>query len=159
MDVKDMSRISKKWVERASVAGADYQAGTSSPRRSWAQAAAAAEANYKDGVTRAAAAGRFGKGGGKAGDAKFQRGVTEKGVARYPAGVAAAPADCGVLCLLLPTLHSNRPTATPFDCTRSWSIATRRFVCVSMAAVYSLVAESSASRAVASFCCASPSDS
>jgi hypothetical protein len=93
MDVKDMSRISRKWVERASVAGADYQAGTSSPRRSWAQAAAAAESNYKDGVTRAAAAGRFGKGVGKAGDAKFQRGVTEKGVARYPAGVAAASND------------------------------------------------------------------
>ena len=93
MDVKPMATISQKFVQRAGVAGSDYQRGATQPRRSWAQAAAAAGANYAAGVQAAIAAGRFGKGVAKAGDAKFQRGITEKGVARYPSGVAAAQGD------------------------------------------------------------------
>ena len=93
MDVKDMSAIAAKYAARAGVAGPDYERGASNPRRAWAQSALAAEPNYKTGVAAAAAAGRFGKGVAKAGDAKFLRGVREKGVARYPAGVAAASGD------------------------------------------------------------------
>jgi hypothetical protein len=93
MDVKDMATISAKFAARAGVAGPDYEKGASNPRRPWAQSALAAEPNYKTGVAAAAAAGRYGKGVAKAGDAKFLRGVKEKGVARFPAGVAAATSD------------------------------------------------------------------
>lgn len=93
MDVKDMATISQKFAARAAVAGPDYERGASNPRRPWAQSAAAAEANYATGVQAAIAKGRFGKGVAKAGDQKFLRGVKEKGVARFPAGVAAATGD------------------------------------------------------------------
>jgi len=93
MDTKPMSTISAKFVQRAGVAGADYERGATQPRRSWAQAAAAAAGNFAAGVQAAIAGNRYGKGVTKAGDAKFQRGVAQKGVARYPAGVAAAQGD------------------------------------------------------------------
>jgi hypothetical protein len=93
MDVKDMGKIAEKFARRAGQAGADYEAGAKNPRRSWAQATAAGEANYEQGVAAAISKKRFGKGVTKAGDAKFQRGVVEKGVARYPAGVAASTGD------------------------------------------------------------------
>ena len=93
MDVKDMATIAAKFASRASVAGPDYERGASNPRRAWAQAALAAEPNYGAGVQAAIAKGRYGKGVAKAGDAKFLRGVKEKGVARFPSGVAAATGD------------------------------------------------------------------
>jgi hypothetical protein len=93
MDVKDMSKIQEKFVRRTSQAGADYDAGVSAPRRDWATATKAAEANYEQGVQAAIGKKRFGAGVTKAGTAKFQRGAKEKGVARYPAGVAAGAGD------------------------------------------------------------------
>ena len=93
MDTKPMSTISAKFVQRAGVAGADYERGATQPRRSWAQAAAAAAGNFAAGVQAAIAGNRYGKGVTKAGDAKFQRGAIEKGIARFGAGVAAAAGD------------------------------------------------------------------
>ena len=93
MEVKDMGSIQSKFVNRASVAAPDYERGVKAPRRPWAQATQAAEANYVAGVQAAASKGRFGRGVAKAGDAKFQRGAIEKGIARFGAGVAAAAGD------------------------------------------------------------------
>ena len=93
MDIKSIDRIATKFVTRASVAGPDYEAGATQPRRSWAQAAAAAEGNYSAGISAAVTEKRFSRGITKAGDAKFARGIREKGVARFPAGVAAAQGD------------------------------------------------------------------
>jgi hypothetical protein len=61
--------------------------------KSWATAAGAAEKNYVTGVNAAAAAGRFGKGVAKAGDAKWKKNAAEKGPARYAQGVGVAQAD------------------------------------------------------------------
>jgi hypothetical protein len=93
VDVKDMSKIQEKFVRRTAAAGADYQAGVQSPRRDWATATKAAEANYEQGVQASIAKKRFGIGVAAAGTARFVRGATEKGVARYPAGVAAGAGD------------------------------------------------------------------
>lgn len=89
-NIKDLARISKKYVDVASVSGAQYEDGVRNPRRDWMQATAAAEEAYKTGVTAAANAGRFGKGVRKAGTAKQQQGAIEKGVSRYGPGVTLA---------------------------------------------------------------------
>ena len=93
MDVKDMSKIQEKFVRRTSQAGPDYDSGVSSPRRDWATATKAAESNFEQGIQAAISKKRFGSGVAKAGTAKFLRGAREKGVARYPAGVAAGAGD------------------------------------------------------------------
>jgi hypothetical protein len=93
MDVKDMSKISEKFVRRTGQAGEDYRNGVTSPRRDWATATKAAEGNYGAGVQAAIAKGRFGKGVANAGTAKFIKGATEKGVLRYGPGVAVAAGD------------------------------------------------------------------
>jgi hypothetical protein len=89
-NIKDPGRSAAKFVQRASVAGPDYQAGIQNPRRAWAEAASAAEQNYTQGVTAAAQAGRFGAGVRKAGNAKWQENSLAKGPARYAEGAALA---------------------------------------------------------------------
>ena len=93
IQMKSMDQIAEKWSRRASGASADYQAGTSTPRRSWAQATEASEAAYEQGIQGAISRKAFGKGVRRAGDGKWSRGVQEKGVARYGPGVAAARDD------------------------------------------------------------------
>jgi len=88
--IKDLGRISKKYIDVASTAGPQYEDGVRNPRKDWAQATMAAEDSYKAGVTAAANAGRFGKGVRKAGTAKQQQGCITKGVSRYGPGVALA---------------------------------------------------------------------
>jgi hypothetical protein len=73
--------------------------------RSWAANASAAEGNYRSGVTQAASSGRFGKGVQKAGDAKWKKGATEKGPARFAQGVAVAESDySGAMAPVLETI-------------------------------------------------------
>lgn len=79
-----------KWATRAAAASGDYASGAASPRRSWSQAASAAEENYKAGIAEASARGAYGKGISAAGDAKWQRGIAEKGRTRYQQGVAVS---------------------------------------------------------------------
>jgi len=93
MNVKSMASIQEKFVRKTGQAGPDYSAGVASPRADWEQASKAAEANYESGVQAGIAKKRFGKGVTKAGTAKYLRGAQEKGVARYPAGVAAGAGD------------------------------------------------------------------
>lgn len=93
MDVKSLDKIQEKFVRRTGQAGPDYDAGVSAPRRDWATATKAAEANFEQGIQAAIGRKSFGKGVTKAGTAKFIRGAKEKGVARYPAGVAAGASD------------------------------------------------------------------
>ena len=88
--IKDLAAISNKFATVTPQRSAEYEQGSLNPRRDWAQATAAAEQSYKDGVAAAAARGSFGKGVRKAGTAKQQKGVKEKGAARFSAGVAIA---------------------------------------------------------------------
>ncbi len=89
MNVKDTQTIKEKFVRRTGQAGPDYQAGVQNPAADWATATKAAEANFEAGVQAAIAKKRFGAGVTRAGTAKYQEGARVKGVARYPAGVAA----------------------------------------------------------------------
>lgn len=88
--VKSASQSSTKYVNRASVAGPDYEQGVRNPKRSWEQATFAAEKNYEVGITESMGRKAFGKGVKKAGDGKWIKGVVEKGVSRYPVGVSVA---------------------------------------------------------------------
>jgi len=90
MEVKSIDRIVKKWEDRVAVAGPEYEAGIAAPRVDWATATKAAEDSYKTGVTKSIAERRFGKGVDRAGTAGWQKGAKEKGVARWPTGVAVA---------------------------------------------------------------------
>ncbi|MFQ5778707.1 MAG: hypothetical protein ACE5IP_11940 [Terriglobia bacterium] len=85
-----LDRATERFVRRAGQAGPDYEAGVRNPRRNWAEAAVAAEPAYRDGVTQAAQAGRFGRGVRRAGNQKWQQRAIELGVPRFPTGVAAA---------------------------------------------------------------------
>ena len=88
--IKSIEQASDKWVRRASVAGPDYQAGVTNPKRSWAEASGAAEESYKMGVTQAAAQGRYGKGVKAAGDGKWKENAMKKGPGRFAEGVSLA---------------------------------------------------------------------
>lgn len=91
--IADSSEIAVKWARVTPERSTDYEAGVRSPRRDWKSETAAAEARYKEGVTKAAAEGRFGKGVARAGTAKWQRKAIDVGTARFGPGVAAAGPD------------------------------------------------------------------
>ncbi len=80
----------RKYVERAAVAGPAYKEGVENPRRNWSKATADGSENYKTGVTKAIQNDSFKKGVLKAGDEAWLKGSIEKGVSRYPTGVALA---------------------------------------------------------------------
>jgi len=91
--VPSVGKVAEKWARRAASASGEYEQGVMGTSKSWASAAGAAEKNYVAGVNAAAAAGRFGKGVSKAGDAKWKKNAVEKGPTRYAQGVGVAPAD------------------------------------------------------------------
>ena len=88
--IKALADIARKFVNVTPQRSAEYEAGVKSPKVDWEQATGAAEDNYQAGVTKAIASKSFGKGVKKAGTLKYQKGVAEKGVARWGPGVALA---------------------------------------------------------------------
>ncbi len=88
--IKDLSRISKRWVTVASNSAEEYEEGVRNPKKSWAKETQAAEESYKRGVIAAANRGAFGKGVSKAGDATWSFGAINKGVTRWPEGIRIA---------------------------------------------------------------------
>ena len=86
--VPSAADVVAKWIRRANAATQDYIAGVQTPSKDWAQAAVAAEANYKQAVVEAAGKGKFGKGVQKAGTPTWQRGAIEKGGPRWAPGIA-----------------------------------------------------------------------
>lgn len=89
-NVPSISIIAERWARRASAASPDYQSGVEKTTRDWSAASLAAEGAYKQGVTAAAGAGRFGKGVTRAGTAKWRKRSAEVGPARYSQGVQVA---------------------------------------------------------------------
>ncbi len=88
IQTKDLAAVAAKWSQRAQAAGPDYQNGVKTPRRDWAQNTSAAADSWSAGVQQAVADGRFGRGVAAAGTPKWQNAAINKGVARYPTGVA-----------------------------------------------------------------------
>lgn len=83
---------SQRWVDHASRATDDYVTGVQNPRVDWAQATAAAEQTYNQGVQDAISKGRFGKGVKRAGSASQIAGAVGKGSQRFASGVSDAQA-------------------------------------------------------------------
>ena len=91
--IASSAEIAAKWAEVTPGRTAHYAAGVANPRRDWKNETLAAEPRYKEGVTKAAAEGRFGKGVARVGTAKWQRKAIEVGAGRFGPGVAAAGPD------------------------------------------------------------------
>lgn len=90
MKIKSLDAIASKWAEVTPGRAEYYREGTAGKGGAWASGAAAGESNWKTGVAAASAAGLFGKGVAKAGGGAYEKGVSEKGVARWPQGVGVA---------------------------------------------------------------------
>jgi hypothetical protein len=127
--IKPVEQSAEKWQRRAQVAGPDYQAGVQNPRQSWAQAAAAADANYRQGVTAAATAGRFAAGVRKAGDERWRANALAKGPSRFGEGVTLAvgewqrgfaPYQAAIASLQLP---ARGPAGSPQNLQRVQAVA------------------------------------
>lgn len=91
--IRPVSDIASKWERRASGATEEYAAGVKSPKKDWKTETLASEDAYKKGVSEAASQGRFGKGVGRAGTEKWQKGAVEKGTARYGPGISIGKAN------------------------------------------------------------------
>lgn len=91
--VKPIELSAERWERRASQAAQDYVRGTDAPKRPWAEATLAAEANYKAAITAAANAGRQGAGVRKAGNSKWKAAIDRKGAANFQTGVTGAGQD------------------------------------------------------------------
>lgn len=93
ISVPSAARAGAKWARRAASASGEYADGIQNTTRSWAQNAKAAEKNYESGIQASITRKAFGRGIDKAGDAKWKKGATEKGPARFAQGVAVAEGD------------------------------------------------------------------
>jgi len=91
--IRSVDSIARKWAEVTPMRSADYAAGIANPRRSWSAATKAAEASYEAGVTKAIGRKAFGKGVAKAGDEKWGRKSSTRGVANWGPGVSEAAGD------------------------------------------------------------------
>jgi hypothetical protein len=95
MKIKSLDTIQKKWTEVTPGRASYYEAGASGKGGAWEAGAKAAEPNWKTGVAAASAAGSFGKGVGRAGASKYDAGIRDKGVARWPQGVSVGGPNYG----------------------------------------------------------------
>lgn len=92
-NIKPTDRIAEKWARVTPQRQQDYIEGIENPRRPWAEATAAAEQSYKDGVTQAATKGRFARGVRATGNEGWQRKTRDKGPQRFQEGVTIAQPD------------------------------------------------------------------
>jgi len=84
---KGVSRTVTKWKDRVAVAGTEYTAGITAPKKSWSQGAGEASEAWRAGVTEAAGRDAFRTGVSKAGDAKWSAASKTLGASRYSPGV------------------------------------------------------------------------
>ena len=91
--IKPLGEIAKKWADVTPGRSAFYEAGVRSPKTSWSQAAAAAEANQAAGVSAAISRKAFAAGVRKAGDEKWQRKALAVGPGRFAEGARVAQPD------------------------------------------------------------------
>jgi hypothetical protein len=91
--IKDTGSIAEKWARVTPGRQSDYEAGVKAPSADWKSQTAAAESNWSDGVSQAAANRSFSKGVNKAGTEKWQRKTIDVGIPRWGAGVRAGTTD------------------------------------------------------------------
>lgn len=88
--IKPQALITDKWTRRAAVAGPDYDAGVRAPIVPWDTAAIAGDPAWKAGVQAAVAGNAFTAGVRAAGNQAWQDGAINKGIPRFPQGVAVS---------------------------------------------------------------------
>jgi hypothetical protein len=88
--IKPLSTIADKWAGNSAMAGSAYTQGVQNPRRSWADAAGAADDRRKAGLAAADARDAFRKGVQAAGDAKWKQNASTLGPSRFASGVQNA---------------------------------------------------------------------
>jgi len=93
LQIKSIEEIAEKWAEVTPMRSGDYAKGIQNPRRPWAASTKNAAAAYGAGVTRAVQTGAFAAGVTRAGDEKWQRKASTRGVANWGPGVAEAKGD------------------------------------------------------------------
>lgn len=91
--IRSVSEIAGKWGSVTPQRTAYYEQGVERPLNDWETNTAAAEDAYSQGVQRAAAEGRFGRGVAEAGTEKWRRKATTVGVQRWGPGVQVAEDD------------------------------------------------------------------
>ena len=89
INIKPLSTIVAKYVQRASGAGQAYTDGVSNPRQPWAASTVAAAQTWASGVQQAVTDNRFTKGVNLVGDSGWQSKASTIGAQRYPGGIAA----------------------------------------------------------------------
>jgi hypothetical protein len=90
--VPDVSTVSDKWATVTAGRSANYKTGVENGK-DWATAAANAVNNFVAGVTSGNIGTKYTGGVRSAGSEKFKRGVADKGVNRFSAGVTAGKTD------------------------------------------------------------------
>jgi len=91
--IRSAAEIAEKWARVTPGRSADYAAGIEKPKKSWSEAALAAEEAYEGGVQQAIAEKRYAKGVREAGDEKWKRKAKELGTTRWGPGISAAKGD------------------------------------------------------------------
>jgi hypothetical protein len=112
---KDISAITSKWSNRAQAAAPDYTAGVKATQKDWAGNTAAAADSWQQGVSEAAANGRFAKGATAAGTEKWRNAAATKGSQRFGQGVAAGSTNynAGFTPYLSVIQSTNLPPRSP----------------------------------------------
>lgn len=91
--LKPTSDIAAKWARVTPQRTEDYRNGVSNPRADWASSTAAADQQWRDGITAAAGRGAFAAGVRAAGTQKWQAKAIEKGPTRFAEGVSLGAGD------------------------------------------------------------------
>lgn len=91
--IKDTGTLAKKFVRNAGAAAGDYKDSVAQSGQDWEANTKAGADNWATGTQQAIADGRFARGVGNAGAAKFVARATTLGAQRYPTGVGAAEGD------------------------------------------------------------------
>lgn len=87
---KPLDQVVAKWKRKVAGATEDYKDGVMNPKNDWATETGKAAEVHKVATIQALNEGRFLKGVNKAGTQKWQDGAINKGIDRWPTGVAAA---------------------------------------------------------------------
>jgi len=89
INVKPLTQVVQKYVQRASAAGAAYTQGIQNPKQDWQTTTVASAQTWATGVQNAITDGRFVAGVNKAGDTKWSTNSINIGAPRYPGGITA----------------------------------------------------------------------
>jgi hypothetical protein len=91
--IKPLDQIANKWSTVTPGRTDQYSLGIQNPKRSWAGATSAAQANYEKGIQASIANKSFAKGVARVGDSNWQRKTLEKGPSRWAQGVSVSTND------------------------------------------------------------------